>query len=88
MEKLLDLKRVCLTRKSFGDIPKMKSKIDEIENYCRERKVAFQLLTTPARFTDRQNKENGTISLTMLTRSPITLILCPADRASTYALDD
>ncbi|MET6999445.1 hypothetical protein [Chitinophaga defluvii] len=50
INKLPNLKRVCLTRKSFGDIPNMKSRIDEIKNYCNERKISFQFLTTPARF--------------------------------------
>jgi len=48
--KLANLKRVCLTRKSFGDIPNMKTKVDEIKNYCEEKKIPFQFLTTPARF--------------------------------------
>jgi hypothetical protein len=50
IDKLLNLKRVCLTRKSFSDIPNMKLKIDEIKNYCEHRKILFRYLTTPARF--------------------------------------
>jgi len=48
--KLTNLKRVCLTRKSFGDIPNMKTRIDEIKSYCEEKNIPFHLLTTPARF--------------------------------------
>lgn len=48
--KLPNLRRVCLTRKSFGNIPNMKSRIDEIKDYCEEIRLSFQFLTTPARF--------------------------------------
>jgi G:T/U-mismatch repair DNA glycosylase len=48
--KLANLKRVCLTRKSFGDIPNMKAKIEEIKSHCEKNKIPFQLLMTPARF--------------------------------------
>lgn len=48
--KLTNLKRVCLTRKSFGDIPNMKAKIDKIKSYCETKNIPFQFLTTPARF--------------------------------------
>lgn len=50
IDKLTNLKRVCLTRKSFGDIPNMKTKIEEIKNHCERKKIPFQFLTTPARF--------------------------------------
>jgi G:T/U-mismatch repair DNA glycosylase len=47
---LPNLKRVCLTRKTFGDIPNMKMKIDKIKTYCEEKDILFQVLPTPARF--------------------------------------
>lgn len=50
LDKLNNLKKICLTRKSFGDIPKMKAKIDEIKSYCERRKIPFRFLSTPARF--------------------------------------
>ena len=50
IKKLPNLKRICLTRKSFGDIPNMKSKIDEISIFCTERNIPFHYLPTPARF--------------------------------------
>ncbi|MGN6508971.1 MAG: hypothetical protein ACTHLD_05880 [Chitinophaga sp.] len=50
LDKLTDLKKVCLTRKSFGDIPNMKVKIDEVRSYCEKRKIHFQCLATPSRF--------------------------------------
>ncbi len=56
LDKLSNLKKVCLTRKSFGDIPNMKIRIDSIKNYCENRKLIFQFLTTPARFYN-QNKQ-------------------------------
>lgn len=50
IEKLPNLKKVCLTRKSFGDTPNMKTKIDEIKSHCENKKIPFQFLATPARF--------------------------------------
>lgn len=55
-DKLQKLKKVCLTRKSFADIPNMKTKVDEIKDYCEKRKIPFHFLTTPARFY-RQDKQ-------------------------------
>lgn len=56
IEKLPNLKRICLTRKSFGDIPNMKKKIDEIKNYCDEKKIPFRFLTTPARLYSQKKQ--------------------------------
>jgi len=56
LNKLQNLKKVCLTRKSFGDIPNMKARIDEIKDYCEQRKIPLQFLATPARFY-RQDKQ-------------------------------
>ncbi len=58
--KLSHLKRVCLTRKSFGNIPNMKKRIDEIKSYCEERKIPFKFLTTPARFYGRAKQAEWT----------------------------
>jgi len=57
---LPNIKRVCLTRKSFADIPNMKIKIDEIKTYCNEFKIDFQFLTTPARFYRVDKQEEWT----------------------------
>jgi G:T/U-mismatch repair DNA glycosylase len=56
IENLPHIKKVCLTRKSVADIPKMKAKIEEIKSYCEEKNITFQYLTTPARFyrSDKQ----------------------------------
>ena len=52
LDKLLFLKRVCFTRKRKGldSVPKIKPKIQEIDYYCRERKICFACLISPARF--------------------------------------
>lgn len=60
MEKLKNLKRVCLTRKSFGDIPNMKTRIEEIKNYCVNKEIPFQLLPTPARFSNEAKQTEWT----------------------------
>jgi G:T/U-mismatch repair DNA glycosylase len=58
IEKLSNIKRVCFTRKSFSDIPEMKTKIENVGQFCAERKIHFQYLTTPARFyrADKQTE--------------------------------
>ncbi len=50
IKKLPKLKRVCLTRKSFADIPNMKIRIDAIKLHCESENIKFEYLTTPARF--------------------------------------
>ncbi len=59
IENLKKIKRVCITRKTFSDIPKMKVRIDEIQKYCEERhgSIDFKYLITPARYysTEKQN---------------------------------
>lgn len=52
IDKLKNLKQVCLTRKTFGKIPNMKTKIDEIKNHCDMKGINFTLLSTPARFVN------------------------------------
>jgi G:T/U-mismatch repair DNA glycosylase len=56
IEKLKNLKRVCMTRKTFGDIPNMKTRIEEIKNYCERKEILFQFLSTPARFTNESKQ--------------------------------
>jgi G:T/U-mismatch repair DNA glycosylase len=60
IDKLSNLKRVCLTRKSFGDIPNMKKKIDEIRSHCEMKKIRFQLLETPARYYSQAKQTEWT----------------------------
>lgn len=50
MKKLPTLKKVCLTRKSFADVPNIKVKVLEIQEYCQQENIPFQILSTPARF--------------------------------------
>lgn len=47
--KLTNLKQVAFTRKTLSDIPKMKTKVEEIQKYCQEHQIPFQFLKTPAR---------------------------------------
>lgn len=50
ISQLPHLKRVCLTRKSFGGILHMKSRVDAIQSYCESKNIPFVCLVTPARF--------------------------------------
>ena len=60
IEKLKKLNRVCLTRKTFGDIPNMKTRIDEIRKHCETKGITFQLLPTPARFINEAKQTEWT----------------------------
>lgn len=61
IKNLPNIKRVCLTRKSFADIPNMKIEIDNIKKHCEESKIDFQFLTTPARFYRADKQEEWTM---------------------------
>jgi len=50
IDNLSNLKRVCFTRKTFLDIPHMKSQIDSIKKQCDDKGISFKALITPARF--------------------------------------
>ncbi len=60
IKNLPKIKRVCLTRKSFADIPNMKIRIDAIKQHCDNAKIKFQFLTTPARFYRADKQEEWT----------------------------
>lgn len=60
IQKLRNLKRICLTRRTFGGIPNMKMKIDEIKSYCLEKQIPFLLLTTPSRFYNQSKQTEWT----------------------------
>jgi len=62
IEKLkpIKLKRVCFTRKSFADIPKIKRRIDDVQKFCEQNKIEFKFLTTPARFYRADKQEEWT----------------------------
>jgi len=57
IERLKNLKRVCLTRKSFSGIPNIKMKINEIQRFCESQEIPFQFLVTPARFHNEKKQE-------------------------------
>lgn len=50
INNLTNLKKICITRKTFSDVPCMKGKVDLIKEHSLLNGVKFQLLTTPARF--------------------------------------
>ena len=64
IRKFKSIKRVCFTRKSFSDIPHIRTKIEEIREYCEKNNIYFQYLTTPARFynADKQAEWNAFFS--------------------------
>ncbi len=56
IDTLPNLKRICFTRKTFSDIQNMKKQLSEIQKHCNNKGIAFQALTTPARFY-REDKQ-------------------------------
>lgn len=49
LRQLPALRKVCITRKTVSGIPNIRKRFLEIELYCRENKIQFQYLITPAR---------------------------------------
>ncbi|PQJ08774.1 hypothetical protein CJD36_022505 [Flavipsychrobacter stenotrophus] len=57
MKELSNLKRVCFSRSTFADIPRMNKVVIEIEDYCKDNKIKFQRLVTPARFYNEAKQD-------------------------------
>lgn len=64
LEKLHNLKKICITRKSFADIPNMRKRIEEVKNYCDKRGIHLVYVTTPARFYNKEKQDEWTKFLT------------------------
>ena len=60
IDRLKNIKRVCFTRKTFSDIPNMKSKIEEIKKHCEYKGIYFKPITTPARFYSEDKQTEWT----------------------------
>ena len=60
MENLPNLKKVGLTRKSFGSIPNLKRRIDNIKTYCEQHGIQFQFLKTPSRLCNQAKQQEWT----------------------------
>jgi hypothetical protein len=53
---LPQLKMVCFTRKSFSGIPKMRLQVEAIQEFCLQKGIAFNMLSTPSRFYSSQKE--------------------------------
>lgn len=49
MKQLTNLKKVCVTRKTFAGVPNIRKRIAEVEEYCHQNSIHFQYLITPSR---------------------------------------
>lgn len=65
IENLKNLKKVCFTRRSFSGIPNIKTRIEAISNFCRQKALPFQCLTTPARFYRADKQQEWTSFFTL-----------------------
>jgi len=64
IDNLPNLKKVCFTRKTFNDIPKMKNQLVAIRKKCDNKKIYFQPMITPARYYNDQKQTEWTNFLT------------------------
>ena len=60
MVELHDLKRVCFTRRTLSGVPNIRAKVEEVEQYCSRRGVAFKRLLTPSRIYSAAKQEEWT----------------------------
>jgi len=60
MKTMSNLKKICFTRKTFSDIPHVKKRIKEVEDFCYEKEISFQYLSTPARIYSKEKQEEWT----------------------------
>lgn len=60
IENLKSIKRVCFSRKSFADIPKMKIRIEKVQEFCKSKNILFEYLVTPSRFYREDKQEEWT----------------------------
>lgn len=65
--KLRYLRLVCFTRKSFGKINKIKTRVGEIAAFCERNEISFKLLVSPSplarRLTITQKQEEWSRAL-------------------------
>ncbi|MBR0820256.1 hypothetical protein [Bradyrhizobium liaoningense] len=57
LETLQSLRRLCFTRRGFDGIPNMRSRIEEIEQYCGRRGLVFKRIVTPSGVYRSENKQ-------------------------------
>ena len=57
LSDLKNIRKICFTRKTLSDIPKMKQRIIEIEKYCKTKNIGFSFLVTPARYYSSEKQE-------------------------------
>lgn len=60
IKKLKKLRKVCFTRKTFGNIPNIKKEVKKVEDYCKKNQIFFQYLITPARIYDKNKQREWT----------------------------
>jgi hypothetical protein len=57
IDELRSLKRVCVSRKGFDDVPNIGKKVDEIATHLKGRPIVFKCVHTPARAYSRAKVE-------------------------------
>lgn len=57
IERLPFLKRVCVSRKKFNDVPTIGKKVSEITSYLEDKPIVFKCVHTPARAYSRATIE-------------------------------
>jgi len=57
INNLKKIKRVCITRKTFNDVPNIRKKVEAIKELCIKSEILFKPLISPARYYN-QNKQS------------------------------
>jgi G:T/U-mismatch repair DNA glycosylase len=58
IKNLQNIKRICVTRKTFNDVPNIKAQVNLIKEFCDSKNIFISFLPTPARFYN-QNKQDS-----------------------------
>ena len=64
LDNLPMLRRACFTRKTFRDIPEIRSRIEVVSQKLRERAIGLKLMVSPARYYDIGKQKEWTEFLT------------------------
>ena len=57
LKGLPQIKKVIVTRKTFGDVPNIHKKVQSLRDYCERNQIVFECLPTPARFYNQQKQD-------------------------------
>ena len=57
IDHLKNLKRVCVTRKTFSGVSQIAERVRQVQEHCERRQITFKCLSTPARFWSQSKQD-------------------------------